>query len=250
LLIILSTNVSIAFAAGQSSANYSIPRDTLNSAGGEMVSANYRMNSAVGDAVSTGSITSVAYRLDNGFLAQVSVSPGVLTLLTVISQKLHGATPFNLTLYDSQSVSGNISIEPRSSGAGHTLIFHFDAPITSAGAATALSGLANAGTASVSLPGNGDVRVTLTNVTDGKVLTVNLTGLNGSGSASATMAFLYGDVSRSGKVTGADISAVKASQGRALNANPTTFLFDINLDGTINLNDVRAVKAQAGREAH
>ena len=78
--------VAAAFAAGQSSTNYTMVRDTLNTAGGDMVSTNYGMTSAVGDAVATGSITSVAYRLDNGYLAHIPIAPGVLTLLTVISK--------------------------------------------------------------------------------------------------------------------------------------------------------------------
>lgn len=241
--VCLVTSAS-AFAAGQTSTNYTMVRDTLNNGGGEMVSTNYRMTSAVGDAVATGSITSVAYRLDSGFLAHVTVSPGLLTLLSVISKKIHGSTPFSLAIDHTQLITGNVTVEPRAIGTGHTLIFHFDSPVTSAGAVTALDGLnATAGTAAVSLPGNGDVQVTLTNVNDTRRVKVTLTGLNTSGAASASLGFLLGDVNGNRSVNVTDINAIKSRSGSVVDA--TNFLFDLNASGVINASDIATVKARS-----
>jgi hypothetical protein len=147
-----------------------------------------------------------------------------------------------------QSLSGNITVEPRAIGAGHTLIFHFDNPVTSAGAATALDALSvAAGQAAVTLS-SGDVVVVLTNVADNQRLRVTPNGLNGSGTAAASMGFLVGDVNNSRSVTPADVTAMKSNAGKA--ATATTFLFDLNANGTITAADIATVKARSGTVLH
>ena len=240
---------SVAFstatiAAGQISTNYAIPRDVINNGVADMSSTNFKLSSSVGDAVTTGSITSVSFKLSNGFRGTVNASPGVLNLLTVVSRKMHGAMPFNLTIDKGQPLNGNITVEPRAIGAGHTLVFHFDSLVSSVGAATALDSLMNTvGTASATVV-SGDVVVTLTNVADNKRLTLTLNGLNGSATAMASMGFLIGDVTNSRAVTAADIAAVKANLNKPL--SNYTYIFDLNVDGTISPSDVTAVKARAG----
>ena len=231
-------------AAGQISTNYAIPRDVINNGVADMSSTNFRLSSSVGDAVATGPITSVSFKLSNGFRGTVNASPGVLSLLSLVSRKIHGATPFNLTIDKGQLLNGNITVEPRVIGAGHTLVFHFDSPVSSVGAATALDSLMNtAGTATATVM-SGDVVVTLTNVADNKRLTLTLNGLNGSSTAMASMGFLVGDVTNSHAVTAADIAAVKANLNKPLGTY--TYLFDLNADGMISPSDVSAVKARAG----
>ena len=241
--LVASTLVS---AAGQTSTNFAIPKDTINAGVADMSSTNFRLSSSVGDAVATGSITSVSFKLSSGFRAQVNAPPAVLSLLSVLSRKFHGATPFFVTIDRLAPLNGNITVEPRGIGGGHTLIFHFDSAVTSVNAAaTALdSVLASAGTATAQAV-NGDVVVTLTNVADNKRLTLTLTGLNGSGTAMASMGFLVGDVTNSHAVNAADISAVKANQGKLVTTNAIA-VFDLNADGTINATDVSAVKARSG----
>ena len=56
-----------AFAAGQSSANFIMRADALNNGVGDMTSANFRLSSSLGDGVGTGTITSVSFKLANGF---------------------------------------------------------------------------------------------------------------------------------------------------------------------------------------
>jgi hypothetical protein len=234
-----------ALAAGQSSPNFVMQRDVLNASGGEMISAGYRMLASIGEAVASGPITSVGFRLNSGFLGAVGVSPAVLNLLSVVSRKFHGATPFSIAIDKDAPLNGRITIEPRAIGSGHTLVFHFDSPVTTAGAATALDALgAAASTATVSTLG-GDVIVTLADVADGKRLTLTLTGLNGSGTALASMGFLQGDVNGSRAVNAADIAAVKTNSGRPLTQQ--TFVFDLNADGSISAADISRVKSRSGR---
>jgi hypothetical protein len=243
---------TFAGAAGQTSTNYAIPRDAINAGVADMASTNYRLSSSVGDAVATGTITSLGYQLSSGFRAEISASPAVLHLMSVVSRKIHGATPFNLTIA-SQPISGNVTVEPRAIGNGHTLVFHFDAAVTSVNAAaTALNSLlqtAGSATAAAVGGGSGDVLVTLTNVADNTRLTITLSGLNGdvtaAGIASASLGFLVGDVNNSRSVNAADISAVKANVGKTpLDIN--TYKFDLNANGTITQTDVSTVKARSG----
>ena len=236
---------TLAWSAGQTSANFAIPRDTINAGVADMSSAKFRLATSVGDAVATGTIASVSFRLKNGFRADLSASPGVLNLLSVVSRKFHGATPFYLTIDHTQSLAGNITVEPRGIGSGHMLVFHFDNTVTSvAAAATALDTLMNSAGSATAAVVSGDVVVTLTNVADNKRLTLTLNGLNGSGSAMASMGFLVGDVTNSRAVNAADISAVKANLGNSI--NNTTYKFDLNVSGAITSSDVSAVKARSG----
>ena len=236
---------TLAFPAGQTSANFVIPKDAINAGVANMSSANFVLGASVGDAVAGGTITSVSFQLSSGFRATVNVSPAVLTLLSVVSRKIHGATPFSLTIDHAQPLSGNVTVEPRVIGSGHTLVFHFDSAVTSvAAAATALDTLMNsAGNASAAAV-NGDVLVALTNVADRKRLTITLTGINGSGTAQASMGFLVGDVNNTRSVNSSDASGVKSRSGQA--ATALNFQFDVNVSGAITAADIAAVKARAG----
>ena len=236
---------ALASAAGQTSTSYAIPRDTLNAGVANMRSASFNLASSVGDAIAGGTITSVSFQLNSGFRATVNVSPTVLNLLSVVSRKIHGATPFSLTIAHGEPLSGNITIEPRVIGSGHTLVFHFDSAVTSvAAAATALDTLMNsAGNASAAVV-NSDVVVTLNNVADKKRLTVTVAGINGSGTAHASMGFLLGDVNNTRSVDQSDVSAVKSKTGQA--ATTLNFQFDVNTSGAINAADIATVKARSG----
>lgn len=234
-----------AFSAGQTSTNFAIPKDTINAGVGNMSSTNFVLSSSVGDAVAGGAIASVSFRLSSGFRASVNASPAVLNLLSVLSKKLHGTTPFSITIDHGQPLNGNITVEPRAIGGGHTLVFHFDSAVTSVNAAaTALDGMMNSvGTATAAAVG-GDAVVTLTNVADNKRLTVTLTGINTAGTAQASMGFLVGDVNNSRSVSSSDISGVKSRSGQA--ATTLNFQFDLNASGAINATDIATVKARSG----
>ena len=235
-----------ALAAGQSSTNFNIQRDTINAGIGELSSANFRLSSSVGDSVTTGATGSVSFQLASGFRAAVNVPPAVLNLLSVFSRKFHNGTPFDLTIDRTQPITGTITVEPRAIGAGHMVVFRFDSAITAEGAATALDAALNsAATVTLSRAGN-DVIVTLANVADNKRLNLTLTGVNGSTTAfAAAIGFLVGDVGNTHKVTAADISAVKANVGKPVNSIGIA-KFDLNVDGSITQADISAAKARSG----
>lgn len=239
---LLSTS---ALAAGKSSANFAIPRDALNAGVGDMASANFVLNGSIGDSFAGATLDSVSFRISSGFRGQVNAPAAVLNLLSVVSRKFHNGTPFTLTVAD-QPITGNITVEPRAIGSGHTIVFHFDGPITAEGAATALDQAMNtAATVTLSRSGN-DVIATLSNVADNKRLTLTLTGVNGVVTAARSMGFLVGDVNSTRVVTAADIGGIKANSGNAVNSD-TRAKFDLNADGTISSSDITAAKSRAGQ---
>ncbi len=60
----------------------------------------------------------------------------------------------------------------------------------------------------------------------------------------APMGFLRDDVTNPHAVTAADFAAVKANLNKPLSNH--TYLFDLNVDGTISPSDVSVVKARVG----
>ncbi len=239
------TASSLTFAAGQSSTNFVMKLDALNNGAGQMTSANFNLSSSVGDAATTGNITSVSFVLSSGFRGQVSVSSAVLNLLSVVSRKLHGATPFEITIAHTVPITGLITVEPRTIGTtGHTIVFRFDNTVNSVAAVTAMDAMAaGVGNATVTSTGS-EATVTLVNVPDNKRLTVTLTGINGAGTASASMGFLVGDVNNTRSVNPSDVSTVKARSGQT--ATALNFRFDLNATGAISASDISAVKARSG----
>ena len=99
------------------------------------------------------------------------------------------------------------------------------------------------GTAAPTFSGN-ELIVILAGVPDRQRLTVTATGVNGSASASTPIGFLIGDINASRGVNAADIGAVKARQGQAVDG--ANFRSDLNADGRIDLVDVAAVQARSG----
>ncbi|MBL8523668.1 MAG: hypothetical protein JNN20_08265 [Betaproteobacteria bacterium] len=234
-------------AAGQSSDNFRMLRDAINAGGGAISSANFRATTTLGEASAAMAMSSSGFRLQSGFFAQ-SGATAALTLLSAYSRKLHGAAgPFELELNLTAALAGAVTVEPRTMqvGNGHTVVFRFDTPITSVATVRATNAQSmELGTAQFSIAGN-DVIVTLNGVPDSQRITVSLSGINGSGTASASMAFLVGDVDQSRAVTSADIAAIKARTGQT--TNNSNFRYDLNTSGNIGAADVAAVKSRVGR---
>ncbi|MBL0121935.1 MAG: D-alanyl-D-alanine carboxypeptidase family protein [Betaproteobacteria bacterium] len=107
-------------------------------------------------------------------------------------------------------------MEPRSIGAGHTVVFQFDGAITTPGVVTAVDSTGAPVSLNVPalLPGN-EILVTLPNVADNRRVTISLAGINGVSNAHASMGFLLGDVNNSRAVDATDLAAVKAYSRQA-----------------------------------
>ncbi|MBL8524942.1 MAG: hypothetical protein JNN20_14725 [Betaproteobacteria bacterium] len=181
--------------------------------------------------------------------ASASVTPNAtpaLGLLGVQSRKLHtGVQDFDLPIQTPVAIDGAITVEPRSIGAGHRIVFQFNGAISDAGTVTAVdSASAPIGNATASFQGN-EVTVTLTGVPDNKRVRVNLSNVNNAGvTAEASIGFLVGDVNGTGRVNASDISAIKTRVGQA--ASMTHFRFDLNTSGNVTLLDASAAKARSG----
>ena len=139
-----------------------------------------------------------------------------LTPIAVRSRKSHtGVGAFDLPIQTGVAIGGAISVEPRTIGAGHTLIFLFNTTVTTPGTPSAQdAGMAQIGMVSAVASGR-EVIVTLSGIPDRQRVTVSLTGVDGTGvNVDASLAFLVGDVSSSLAVNAGDISGVKARLGQ------------------------------------
>ena len=190
---------------------------------------------------SNGGGQTYSYDAAGNMLSVVSVAPMVtLALVAVQSRKMHGSTnTFDLAIDTSQPFSGLVTVEPRTIGSGHTIVFQFDGPVSAPGAVS----VTPVGTATASYLGT-EVLVTLTSVPDNQRVTITLANVNGSvNPVPVSMGFLVGDVNNSRSVSSSDISSVKARSGQ-----PTTtlnFRFDLNATGSINAADISAAKARS-----
>ena len=164
----------------------------------------------------------------------------------VYSRKTHaGVGDRDLTLNGMAAIGGTITVEPRSIGSGHRIVFRFNNPVSSVTSVSVEdAAMATVGTATPSYSGN-DLIVTLTGIPDNKRVTVTATGVNGALTVSTSIGFLVGDVNSSKLVNAADISAVKARVGQPAGTG-NNYLFDLDASGSINNADVSAVKARSG----
>ncbi len=242
-ICLLSSGVD--YAAGQTDGTYVIVRDSINAGLRSTGLAGFVISRSSFGEVAAGPVSNGCYRLTSGFGAGIGPTPLALNLLSVKSRKMHAAIAYDHPIDHQQTLCGEVSVEPRLIGSGHTLVFHFDSAITSIGTVTALDAAMNPAAAASAAISGGDVVVTLTDVADNKRLTLFMDGLNGSGKATTSIGFLVGDVTGSRSVTAADISAVKANEFNAVNVN--TYKFDLNTDGSILSIDLILAKSRAGR---
>ncbi|MEO8102708.1 MAG: glycoside hydrolase family 44 protein [Betaproteobacteria bacterium] len=183
--------------------------------------------------------------------ASVDVTPSAMApivLVAVQSRKTHAAAgTHDLRIDATQMVNGAVSVEPRAMGAGHTIVFQFNVPVSSFGTVTAADTVSGAVSNVASARSGKEILVTLTGIADNRRITIGLTGVTGpvdSTNASAAMGFLVGDVNGTRSVNAADIAAVKANNSKPVNSY--TYRFDLDAQGTITSSDISAVKARAG----
>ena len=176
--------------------------------------------------------------------APVNVTPDAnapLTVVSAVSRKIHGgAGTFDLDIALAPNPASAVTVDPRSIGSGHMIVFQFNAPISSPGTVS----VAPIGAATATFLGN-EVMVTLTNLPDNQRVTITLANVNSSVNPPATsVGFLVGDVNNTRSVNSSDISGVKARSGQTTTA--ANFKFDLNATGAINSSDISAVKARSG----
>lgn len=168
-------------------------------------------------------------------------------LVKVTSRKTHGAAgAFDLPVDHAIPIGGSVSVEPRSGA--HLIVFEFDGDVGLPGTAS-VRNAANApvGNATTSVAGR-EVRVALTGMTDATRVTVTLTGVNGSAvNHTASLAFLAGDTNSSRVVDSADLPNVRMASGAQV--APQNFWMDINGSGRITAADISAIKRRSGRNA-
>lgn len=186
-----------------------------------------------------GDNSTVSYRFTP---VDVLVFPAI-NLTAVQSRKTHGAAGiFDLLIDTIPIISGAVTVESRSSGASHLIVFQFTSPITATGAATAVNGSGAPLSISSAIASGNEVLVTLTGAADNSRATVSLANVNGTLNPLASIGFLIGDVNNTRSVNSSDISSVKARSGQTTDL--TNFKFDVNASGAINSSDISAVKAR------
>ena len=187
-----------------------------------------------------------------GVTALAAMDAGALQLTGVKSRKVHAAAgAFDLTIDTSQAFAASVTVEPRTIGNGHVIVFQFDTTITATGTASVFDAFGPIGTVSAAITGasntpvNNEVSVTLTGIPDNKRASIALLQVNGMlDVAPVSMGFLVGDVNNTRSANSSDISSVKARSGQTTAA--ATYVFDLNASGAINSSDISAVKARSG----
>jgi hypothetical protein len=89
------------------------------------------------------------------------------------------------------------------------------------------------------------VEVTLSSIPTSQRVRIVVNGINGGATASASVAFVLGDVNGTRSVTASDILRAK---GPAQTTDGTNFLRDVDLNGTVFDPDVTMVKSNSGSQ--
>ncbi|MEP7154883.1 MAG: hypothetical protein ABI905_03865 [Betaproteobacteria bacterium] len=176
----------------------------------------------------------------------VSVNPAApFALVSIDSRKTHGpAGDFDLAIRSGIPVNGPVTVEPRTAGTGHRIVFTYNAPALSFGGVTATTAAGAAiGSPTVVFAGN-EAIVTLHAIPDRTRVQVNLLGVNGKVNASVTLGFLMGDVNGSRAVDEADLLAAKSRAGQVV--TDKNFMFDLNINGVVSASEMSAIKARKG----
>ena len=207
----------------------------INLNNGTLYTCSVTASNAIGTSPASGTVT---------VTPSATVAP---TLIGVVSRKTHGATgAFDVVIDTAPVITGLVSVEPRTIGNGHTIMFQFNNTINASGTIAVVDGSGASLGASAFAPGNdATVTVTIPSLADNKRITLTLTGVNGTVNPNpVSMGFLVGDVNNTRSVNSSDISAVKARSGQTTTG--ANFKFDVNASGAINSSDISAVKARSG----
>lgn len=171
-----------------------------------------------------------------------------IRLAAVQSRKRHGGIDRDLLVDRTAPINGSLTVEPRSIGSGHQIVYQFNGPLGLPGTASVVgsNSLPIGNAATIVNPGNNnEIIVTLTGIADNKRGTVTLnTGGSLVSTIPVSMGFLVGDINSTRAVNASDISGIKSRLGLA--ADASSFKMDVNVSGTIDPADISAVKARSG----
>jgi hypothetical protein len=181
--------------------------------------------------------------LPNSYFAAISLLAPV-QLSAVSSRKVHGSAG----TFDVDLTNGN-GIECRSGGASgdYMLVFSFVNPLTNVGSASVVSGTGSVVNNNIDSNDHHNYIVDLTGVTNAQTIKVSLTNVTDStsaftGTVSASMGVLLGDVNASGRVDAADVSVVRQQTLQPLTS--ANFREDVNASGRIDAADVSITRQQ------
>jgi hypothetical protein len=164
---------------------------------------------------------------------------------TAVSRKTHGtAGTFDIPMPVTGPTTG---VESRTGNGGvagnHTIVLTYaTSPVGATATVVQRNPSGATGVVSNTTVNGNDLIVTLANVSDQQVLTLNVGGPN-LPTAVVPIGFLVGDANGNRTVTASDIAQVKAQAGPTTGAN---FRSDMNASGDVNATDISITKARAG----
>ena len=171
-------------------------------------------------------------------------APAGFSLLAAFSRKRHAGVDLELLLITGPLIGGAISVEPRFIGTGHRIVFRFNGPVTAPGNVTVVDSVGAAVAYQIGTSGD-ELTITVPVLPANRRITVASTNVNNAGvDVSVSLGFLVGDMNNSKAVNASDISAVKAHSGHS--AAVAGARYNVTLSGTVGPADVSAVKARAG----
>jgi hypothetical protein len=223
---------------------------TLAKGGGVWVAGNTQST----DFPRVGEIQNSFFSQRTRFFAHVGFQSPV-TLTKAVSRMIHGASgPFDIHIDLSKPLTGNVTTEPRRSSSPHQIEFTFDQPVASAtyvvrdSSQLLYTGQFGQNTASVrsAISGN-KLLLEFLAIPNGTRMSAFPTMINGTYfKYAANVGFLHGDVTNSGLVSAADVSAIKSGIGQAIGSG--NFRRDIDANGEISQVDLTSAKARAGNK--
>lgn len=206
--------------------------------------AGYYLETWTGACSGTGACA-VTLNGNENVSAQFALVPELVSVQSIKTHGTLGALPISIAL--GVPIGGAITFEPRLTGVAHELrvgLLPFVNSISSVEILDAAGQVAGAALAEFT-PGGSEMTLRLSGVADGTRARVRIGNVNGSSiDLEFAMGFLVGDVGGTGRVTAADIAAIKARNNQFGTSAPAR---DLNLSGTIDATDVIVAKSLAGR---
>jgi hypothetical protein len=228
-----------------SSANYSVPSQSIDSGGAPAQSANYSIYASAIGEFGTGGSASIASTNYGDYIGYIGQLSGLEGPIAAVSRKTQGAGIFDIGL----PFSGRVGVECRLGGPSgdHNLVVTLAEPIT-VGSASVTSGTGSVPSGGTSASGN-QVTVNLTGVANVQYLTVLLNNVadseNNAVNVSVTMGMLLGDVTGNGIVSNGDVSLIQGQVAQTVTSS--NFREDVNANGILSNGDVSLTQAKVGQ---